>query len=327
MSEENKNYYILLATPCYGGQMFRGYMQSVLNLQRLCDSKGIKIDVLTIGNESLITRARNFYVSLMLAKKEYTHLLFVDADISFNPLNVLRMLTSGKDVVAGSYPKKGINWEKIAAIARENVVETEYIAAASYDYAVNIITENDQGTQRVPIQGGFMKVAYAATGFMMIKREVLEKMARNFSNLKYVNDVGGYDVHENKDYFYALFDCIIDPVSRRYLSEDYAFCKRWLGMNGEIWVDLSCNLSHAGSYDFNGSLLKSLEKGIKNDSKQELADPKSLIDNKLVAVLNSKNESKDNLKDNLKDKVIEQKIRSLLSKEMNKEKLNKINVI
>ena len=110
MSDENKNYHILLATPCYGGQMFRGYMQSVLNLQRLCDSKGIKIDVLTIGNESLITRARNFYVSLMLAKKEYTHLLFVDADISFNPLNVLRMLTSNKDVVAGSYPKKGINF-------------------------------------------------------------------------------------------------------------------------------------------------------------------------------------------------------------------------
>jgi hypothetical protein len=142
MSEEKPNFHVLLATPCYGGQMMRGYAQSCLNLQRLCDANGIKLDILTIGNESLITRARNFYVSLMLAKKEYTHLLFVDADISFNPINVLRMLTSGKDVVAGSYPKKGINWEKISTIARENVVETEFIAAASYDYAVNIITEN-----------------------------------------------------------------------------------------------------------------------------------------------------------------------------------------
>jgi len=198
MSEQTPEYNLLVATPCYGGQMLRGYTQSILNLQRLCDSNGIKLEILTIGNESLITRARNFYVSLVLAKKEYTHMIFIDADISFNPLNVVRMLTSGKDVVAGCYPKKGINWEKVTTLARENVVEKEFIEPASYDYAVNIITENDQGTQRVPIQNGFMKVAYAATGFMMIKREVLEKMAREYSHLKYINDVGGYDSVKNE---------------------------------------------------------------------------------------------------------------------------------
>jgi hypothetical protein len=299
MSEEKPSFNVLLATPCYGGQMLRGYTQSILNLQRLCDSNGIKLDILTIGNESLITRARNFYVSLMLAKQEYTHLLFVDSDISFNPLNVLRMLMANKDVVAGCYPKKGINWEKVTNMAKEGIVASEFVEPSCYDYAVNIITENDHGTQKVPIQNGFMKVAYAATGFMMIKRGVLEKMAKEYYNLKYVNDVGGYDVHGNKDFFYALFDCVIDPVSKRYLSEDYAFCKRWIGMNGEIWVDLSCNLTHSGTYDFKGCFLKTIERGIKDeqeklkDQKVQVPQTQASLEDKLKALLAEKNMSVD----------------------------------
>jgi len=339
MSEEKQNFHVLLATPCYGGQMMRGYAQSCLNLQRLCDANGIKLDILTIGNESLITRARNFYVSLMLAKKEYTHLLFVDADVSFNPLNVVRMLTANKDVCAGCYPKKGINWEKVTAIIKEGVVEKEFVEPAAYDYAVNIITENDQGVQKVPIQNGFMKVAYAATGFMMIKREVLEKMAREFSNLKYVNDVGGYDSHGNKDYFYALFDCYIDPVSKRYLSEDYAFCKRWLGMNGEIWVDLSCNLSHDGTYSFKGAFLKSIERGIKGDNNQPFAGTsqggqasvpvkEQSMDEKLKVLLGGAKsvEGKAESKEVKTELSVEERLKALLNKD-SKGKLNKINIV
>jgi hypothetical protein len=332
MSEEKPNFHVLLATPCYGGQMLRGYTQSILNLQRLCDSNGIKLDVLTIGNESLITRARNFYVSLILAKKEYTHLFFVDADISFNPLNVIRMLMAQKDVIAGCYPKKGISWDKVTSLIKEGVVEKEFIEPASYDYAVNIITENDHGVQKVPIQNGFMKVAYAATGFMMIKREVLEKMAREYSNLKYVNDVGGYDAHGNKDYFYALFDCIIDPISKRYLSEDYAFCKRWLGMGGEIWVDLSCNLTHSGTMDFRGAFLKSIERGIKGSEEKQATEQSKQpsLDDKLKALLTNKTENKVSEKvseEKPKEVSIEERLKALLSKDAKGTNINKMSVI
>jgi hypothetical protein len=336
MSEEKYNYHVLLATPCYGGQMMRGYTQSILNLQRLCDTNGIKLDILTIGNESLITRARNFYVSLVLAKKEYTHLFFVDSDVSFNPLNVIRMLTGNKDIVGGCYPKKGINWEKVASTIKEGIVETEFIEPACYDYAVNIITEHTQDAHKIPIQNGFMKVAYAATGFMLIKREVLEKMAREFSHLKYINDVGGYDQHGNKDYFYALFDCVIDPVSKRYLSEDYAFCKRWLGMNGEIWVDLSCNLSHDGTYSFKGAFLKSIERGIKGDNNQPFAATSQVgnqvkeqsMDEKLKALLGGAKsiEGKAESKEVKMELSVEERLKALLNKD-SKGKLNKVNIV
>ena len=244
------------------------------------------------------------------------------------------MLTANKDVCAGCYPKKGINWEKVAGIIKEGIVEREFVEPASYDYAVNIITENDQGVQKIPIQNGFMKVAYAATGFMMIKREVIEKMAREFSNLKYVNDVGGYDSHGNKDYFYALFDCYIDPVSKRYLSEDYAFCKRWLGMNGEIWVDLSCNLSHDGTYSFKGAFLKSIERGIKGDNNQPFAGSQGSVvssgkeqsmDDKLRELLGKKIEAKTDVPV-VRELSVEERLKALLNKD-SKGKVNKMNVI
>ena len=44
--------------------------------------------------------------------KDYTHLLFIDAEIAFNPESVFRMLDLDEDVVTGVYPRKQINWTK-----------------------------------------------------------------------------------------------------------------------------------------------------------------------------------------------------------------------
>jgi hypothetical protein len=88
------------------------------------------------------------------------------------------------------------------------------------------------------------------------------EMVETFPELKYNNDVTGYFNGSNNEQFYAFFDCIIDDKSKRYLSEDYAFCQRWLQLGGEIWVDLLCDLSHLGSYNFRGSYLKTIEKHI-----------------------------------------------------------------
>ena len=250
---------ILLATPCYGNMMTRNYFHSVLKLKDTCKNVGIDIDISTIGNESLITRARNYFVSLILANKSYTHLLFVDSDITFDPLSVIRMVQSEKMIVGGAYPKKHIDWGRV-----KDLVNTESnmdnVEPQLYDYAINIVT--DTSTQTIPIVDGFLKVSYAATGFMLIRREVLEKMVETFPELKYNNDVTGYFNGSNNEQFYAFFDCIIDDKSKRYLSEDYAFCQRWLQLGGEIWVDLLCDLSHLGSYNFRGSYLKTIEKHI-----------------------------------------------------------------
>ena len=80
-------------------------------------------------------------------------------------------------------------------------------------------------------------------------------MAR-YPELAYENDIPGYDNAHTRGHFHGLFDTLIHPVTRRYLSEDYAFCHRWAqGCGGEIWMDVQSVVTHVGHYGYRGSFL------------------------------------------------------------------------
>lgn len=247
MNQIQKPRHILVAAPCYGGMLHRGFFHSILNLQKITQIHDIHMTVHTIGNESLIQRGRNFYVNLCYSNPHFTHLMFIDSDITFNPENVIRMINFDKDVVCGIYPKKGLDMNKIRHLSRDDKILTEELEAISLDYVVNFDGES------VTITNGFIPCMYAGTGFMMIKREVIEKLIQCYPETKYNNDVGGYNLPGMEDNFYALFDCFICPKSRRYLSEDYAFCQRCIEQGMQIWLDLTCNLTHTGTHDYKGS--------------------------------------------------------------------------
>lgn len=249
--EFKKGVTILVATPCYGGQVFQGYMQSVLALQRLCDRIGWNLVVKTHGNESLIPRGRNLYVAMTLGIPQITHLLYIDADITFQPESVVRMIQEDKDITAGIYAKKGLNFAKVRDLAVKNPdMDPAKLQHIALDYVLNV----DGGN--IPIQRGFIKCKYVGTGMMLIKRQVLEKMIEAYPETKYNNDIAGYNAPELVDNFYALFDCIIHPVSKRYLSEDYLFCERWSQIGGEIWADITAQLTHCGTYHFEGNFME-----------------------------------------------------------------------
>jgi hypothetical protein len=101
-----------------------------------------------------------------------------------------------------------------------------------------------------PIKDGFAEVLDGPTGFMLIKRDVFTKMHERYPELLCNND------HQNRDLdqYYAVFDCMIDPESKRYLSEDYAFCRRWQQMGGQIFADCMTVLGHVGNIRFQGNL-------------------------------------------------------------------------
>jgi hypothetical protein len=250
---------ILIATPCFNNQLYTGYFHSIIKTIEYLNKMNIQFNIATTGNESLVTRARNYFVSIFLANPEYTHLLFIDADIVFNPMSIVRMVLAEKDIIAGVYPKKGIQWNKIYEIIKNNnKLEEELIQEITNDYAVNLKKHNNDNYE-LKLENGFLRVSYTATGFMMIRRNVFIKMMEKYPECKYTNDVLGYNNGNNVNYFYSFFDCFIDKESNRYLSEDYAFCKRWIDLNGEIWIDLLCNLNHFGSFEFKGNYFKFLE--------------------------------------------------------------------
>lgn len=244
-----------IATPCYGGQLNEPYFRSVIKLMTFFNGHQIPLAFGTIANESLVTRARNVLLAYFL-NSDYTHLLFIDADIEFQVEDILKLYAHDKDVVVGAYPKKGVAWNRI----RENLASPDLankplsdkeIAALGSDYAINFkFVDREKGT--IAVEKGLIKLHDAGTGFMMIKREAILKMIKAYPELKYNNDVNISNA-DLKDHFYALFDTMIDPVDKRYLSEDYTFCRRWQEIGGDIWLDPTISLNHYGHFCFQGN--------------------------------------------------------------------------
>jgi len=254
-TEEIRKSKFFIATPCYGGQLNEPYFRSVIKLMTFFNGHSIPLAFGTIANESLVTRARNVLLAYFLAS-DYTHLLFIDADIEFNVEDVLKLYVHDKDVIVGAYPKKGVAWDRIRSNIldpnnKEKTLTDRDIAAYGSDYAINFKFINKE-QKTIAVENGIIKLHDAGTGFMMIKREAILKMIKAYPEFKYNNDVN-INNESLKDHFYAMFDTSIDPVDRRYLSEDYTFCRRWQEIGGDIWLDPSISLNHYGHFCFQGN--------------------------------------------------------------------------
>jgi cellulose synthase/poly-beta-1,6-N-acetylglucosamine synthase-like glycosyltransferase len=238
---------LFLSTPCYGGICLETFATSVLKLQIECVKNGIQLFIDTTENESLVHRARNVSVGRFMQKSDAEYFMFIDADIHFEAESVIRLIKSGHDISVACYPKKCVMWEQGANAIKNG--DNRDLQLLTSSLVVNI------GAQKREVENGFIQVLDGPTGFMVIKREVFQKMQEHYPELLCVND------HQNRDFdkYHALFDCMIDPKSKRYLSEDYAFCRRWQQMGGKIYADVGTTLGHVGNLPFNGSLKERLK--------------------------------------------------------------------
>jgi hypothetical protein len=265
--------HIFIATPCYGGQLGEPYFRSMMRLAILFNKYGIQYTVSTLANESLVTRGRNTLVSFFMENPSATHLFFIDADIEFNPEDILRMIAYDKPIVVGAYPKKAINWHSIISAARADESETEAtIEGHSSNYVVNFdfVTDKDGNkTPAVQIEDNLVKLKDAGTGFMCIRKDVIQQMFDKHPEYKYVNDINVDQKFE--PFMYALFDTVIDPDSRRYLSEDYMFCRTWQNMGGTVYLDPRTALNHVGHYTFRGNIRKLFTGENDHSRKQEVS--------------------------------------------------------
>jgi len=248
---KKKKLSVMIATPCYGGLLTEAYLHGIMSVTQSAAKNNYIVHLNTMGNESLITRARNTLVSQFLDEDDkdsnaFTHLMFIDADIGFNGEAVTRILQSGYDIACGVYPRKSIDWESLPKLFKKS---NKHIEQRVLGYNLNFADPKN-----IIVEKGFAEVMDAATGFMCIKKEVFRKMMKSYPNLKYTSD----QIINNKRYgsknCYAFFDCIIDEKSNRYLSEDYAFCRLWQKIDGKIHSDLRSPLTHYGTYPFAGNV-------------------------------------------------------------------------
>ncbi len=254
--EELKKHKLFVATPMYGGMAHGLYIKSSLDLQAIMSKYGVETKFSFLFNESLITRARNYLVDEFL-RTDYTHLLFIDSDIHYNPQDVLALLALDKDVIGGPYPKKSINWNNIAQASRTHPnMEASELANLVGEYVFNVV----KGTTKFEVTEP-LEVLEIGTGFMLVKRQVFDKMAEEYPTIKYKPDHAGQPNFDGSRYIHAYFDTVIDTKdsmtgggSDRYLSEDYMFCQMWRKINGQVWLCPWMKTQHIGTYAFTGNM-------------------------------------------------------------------------
>lgn len=232
----------LFMTPCHSGNVAANFANSLLALNNGLWQAGMPGEVRIRSGESLITRARNEAVAEFLHDRSFTHLFWIDADIGFSVDQVFRLLLADRDVVAGVYPIKRFDWP---AVLPDGLTK-ETLSSRFLRYPVNA----HDGVSSAIDRDGFLEVSEAPTGFMCIRRSVIETMIARLPELKYVPD--GPPDSPLHDFSYRFFDVMVEPITGRYLSEDYAFCRRWRDIGGRVFVDTQSKLSHQGIYTWHG---------------------------------------------------------------------------
>lgn len=246
---------IMIATPMYGGQCAGMYTKSVADLSAIATHYGLPLQFYFMFNESLITRARNYCADEFL-RSDCTHLMFLDSDIGFNPHDVIALLAlmiqnEQYDVIGGPYPKKCISWEKIKLAVDKGMADEDPKMLENYvgDYVFNPVNGATQISLNEPVE-----VSEIGTGFMMIGRPILERYKKHYPELSYKPDHVRTENFDGSREIHAFFDTVIDPETKRYLSEDYMFCQYVRKMGGKVWFCPWMQMQHVGSYIFGGSL-------------------------------------------------------------------------
>jgi hypothetical protein len=255
-----------ICMPCYGGMLTESTFMSYIKWANTCRQLGIDWTMETMTNESLISRARNTLTAKFLHNKESTHLMFVDADIGWEPWHLLVMLNRDVDVIGGLYPMKSL----------------------PVKWCVNGFDGAEEG------EDGLQEVSKTGTGFMLIKRAVFEKLDAHPATRPFANDIG-LPVELNP-YMKTYFDTAVRE--NRYYSEDWTFCENWRDLGGKVWVDKRVLLKHTGTYVFDfqaqEQLYKDLHAMAQSNGVAAPVNPAPALDKPVVAktIASSKKDKK-----------------------------------
>lgn len=251
MSEQNKpedRPSLMIATPMYGGMCTGHYVAGLLGTVAKMKSVGVPVYWAQIMNESLITRARNELVRVFL-DSDFEYLMFIDADISFNGQDVATLMAADRDIACGIYPKKEIDWDKVANAASAGKSDLKDYGGA---FVFNMVGHTDAESD----EDGMIEVKHGGTGFMLIKRKVFEDLKPYVPTYR-TSTVRDPETGEFlRPLTYEFFATSIDETGA-LLSEDYHFCDLWRKHGGKIYANPFIKLEHVGTYVYTGDIVKS----------------------------------------------------------------------
>jgi len=207
----------MIGTPAYNCQVHTEYVRSLLAFQKAA----IPFSLLTVGNESLITRARNTILSRFVASERHTHLFFLDGDIGLSAEGLNRLLAHGRDVVAAQVPLKTVG---------EHGERTYNVGARFGNEAL------------------LAKVAHIGTAVMVLSRDAVKALVEDAKSAGRIYFPPDKPQVEKPEEQYDVFRVGVE--SGIYLSEDFWICRRLREFGFDIHVDLSVKPTHHGMYAF-----------------------------------------------------------------------------
>jgi|TARA_R110000824_G_scaffold137866_1_gene302575 glycosyltransferase involved in cell wall biosynthesis len=237
MTSDKKEHRIFIATPAFGHQTYVNYVNSVVGFisATIPDDLSYVTSFHIHAGSALISAARNDCVHKFL-DSGCTKLLFIDADIGFEPENIWRLLRKDADIALAPYVTKSL----------KDPAESRFILHFEDPEKVEMDKQ------------GFTKVDSGPAGFMMIDRSVFTKLAEAYPEKKsHLNQIQNGEQQELHN-FYTFFDCVLDK-EKGSLGEDISFCKLWRDMGGEIYCDAYAALTHYGVFSFQGQLAQSFQ--------------------------------------------------------------------
>lgn len=242
--------HLLIATPAYGANVKLQYMESIIRTQQALQRKGVSHDFISTVNAEVVT-ARNFLASYMVERPQYTHLLFVDADMAFAPSSVEALLAAGKPLVGCVYPKKHFNPAAFARVAR--LADESTALAAAFKFVVR----HGPGTTKVEVTNGLCRVLGLGMGLCLIERSVFDGLLATGKISKLTRHDLASDGLQGP--LLGFFDPLQSEGSQ-HLSEDFSFCERWATWcGGEVWALASEVVSHIGDFVYRASYIDHLK--------------------------------------------------------------------
>jgi len=264
---------LFVATPMYGGQCAGMFAKSCADLSAICTQYGIPLQYYYLFNESLVTRARNYCCDEFM-RSDAQHMMFIDSDIGFNPQDVIALMAlqaqdeDKYDIIGGPYPKKCISWEKVKHAVDKGIADEDPNVLEKFvgDYVFN----PKGGQQSIPLNEP-VEVLEIGTGFMMVSKKAMTKFRDTYPQYHYKPDHVRTEHFDGTREILMFFQAEVDPVSKRYLSEDYWFCQKAQEAGLKTWFCPWMKMQHVGTYIFGGSLADLATIGV-----SATADPGSL---------------------------------------------------
>jgi len=250
---------IYVATPVHSECSIH-YTQALLKFQQACMMNGIMVSF-SLLKSSLVTQGRNLCVANFLGDPgKYTHMLFIDSDIDFKFETIMKMLKFDKEVIATPYPMKHIHWEQIwERLQKGKITTQDELMKAGFIYPIKMDNLIDENNKQISVVNGLIEVSHAPTGCMLIKRQVFDKMIKEYPGdfIDQATIVNGEA--KTNPYMYNFFDTVHEKESKKYYGEDFGFCKKWTKIGGKCYCLIDEYITHVGEYQYNGRLQDNLE--------------------------------------------------------------------